>query len=96
MAVLGDADALASDLGGEDEVLKGALVDGSKGARTGTLLAELGTRLARLLGEDTALSDEDDELVGKLLLELAGEAVARTKFRALRRHGIVDSGRGAN
>lgn len=74
VAVLGNADALAGDLGGEDEVLEGALVDGGEGARTGALLAELGTRLARLLGEDTALGDEDNELVRELLLELTGKA----------------------
>lgn len=89
MAVLGNADALAGDLGGEDEVLEGLLVDGGEGARAGALLAELGARLARLLGEDAALSDEDDELVGKLLLKLTGEAgvgkTGITKFWALRR-----------
>lgn len=72
--VLGNTDALASDLRGEDEVLEGLLVDDGEGTRTGALLANLGSGLARLLGEDAALGNEDDKLVGKLLLELTGEA----------------------
>lgn len=73
--VLGNAGAAAGDLGGEDEVVEGGVLDGRESARTGALLAELGVRLARLLGEDTALADENDVLVGELLLELTGEAV---------------------
>lgn len=73
-AVLGDAGAAAGDLRGEDKVVKGGVLDSREGARTGALLAELGVRLARLLGEDTALANKDDKLVRELLLELTGEA----------------------
>lgn len=73
-AVLGDAGAAAGDLGREDEVVERSVLDGGQGARAGALLAELGVRLARLLGQDAALADEDDVLVRQLLLELAGEA----------------------
>lgn len=73
-AVLGDAGAAASDLGGEDKVVEGGVLDGRESARTGALLAKLGVRLARLLGENAALANEDDVLVRKLLLELTSEA----------------------
>lgn len=73
-AVRSDTGTLADDLGRVDEVLEHLLVDGGKGARAGTLLAELGVRVALLLREDTALGEEDNVLVGKLLLELTSKA----------------------
>lgn len=89
-AVLGDAGAAAGDLGGEDKVVEGGVLDGRESARAGALLAELGVRLARLLGEDAALADEDDVLVAELLLELTGEATeSNLDCRASRGGGQV-------
>lgn len=50
-------------------------MDGGDRPRTGTLLCAGVGRLALGLGEDAALRDEDDELVGELLLELTSKTV---------------------
>lgn len=67
-----DADALTSDLNGVDHVVKDGVVDGSEGARLRALLGGSAVE-ARSGGEDAALSDNDDLLLGKLLLELTDQ-----------------------
>lgn len=74
-AVLLDTETLANDLDGVDEVGEDGVVDGSEGARTGTLLLKgvAGAAGALGAGEDTARSDDQDVAVRELLLELTGE-----------------------
>ena len=52
-------------------------MDGGEGSRSGSLLGRGGGRVSLGLGEDSSLGEEDDEFVGKLLLELSGESVGR-------------------
>jgi hypothetical protein len=75
-AVLLGADALADNLNGVDEVVKDGVVDGSEGTGTGALLLLVGAGVdgALGLGEDAALSDEEDVAVRELLLEFTGKA----------------------
>ena len=74
-AVLLGAETLANDLDGEDEVGEDGVVDGSEGARTGTLLLEgvAGAGGALGAGKDAARSEDQDVAVRELLLELTGE-----------------------
>ena len=77
-AVLLGADALADDLNGVDQVAEDGVVDSSQSAGTGTLLLLVGAGVDRALGlgQDAALSNEEDVAVGELLLELTGQAVS--------------------
>jgi hypothetical protein len=73
--VLGNPCPLADDLGRPDHLVKDLLVNGSEGSRTGSLLLAGSGGVSLGLGENTSLGEEDDVLVGKLLLELSGEPV---------------------
>lgn len=68
-----DADALANDLGGEDQILKDGVVDGRQGAGARALLLQGIAGLARRLGQDLALTNHDDVLSRELLLQLANQ-----------------------
>lgn len=75
-AVLPGADALADDLDGVDEVGQDGVVHGSQSTGARALLLEgsvaaVGALRAR---QDAAGSDDEDVAVGKLLLELTGDA----------------------
>lgn len=49
-------------------------MDSGEGSGSGSFLARGGTRVSLGFGEDSSLGKEDDEFVGKLLLELSGES----------------------
>lgn len=85
VAVSCNTGALASDLGGEDEVLEDGSVDSRKGTAAGTLL--LNARATAGLAKDPALANEDDVAVRELLLELAGQP--EMTGRAVRRQQVV-------
>lgn len=100
-AVLLGAEALADDLDGVDEVGEDGVVDGSEGARTGTLLLEgvAGAGGALGAGEDAARSEDQDVAVRELLLELTGEAghdVSITGTRISRTEKLTAAGRGGS
>lgn len=67
------SDALANNLAGEDKVLEDSVVNGSQSSGLRALLG--GLRLAAGLGEDGALSDENNVTVRELLLELTGQSL---------------------
>lgn len=50
-------------------------MDGGKSSGSGSLLLLGRDGGSRLLGEDSSLGKEDDELVGELLLELSGKPI---------------------
>jgi len=68
VTVLLSADALADNLGGEDEVMKDGVVDSSKSPGARALLGN--ARSARREGENAALSNKEDMAVREFLLEL--------------------------
>jgi len=72
-AVQLDADALAHDLGGEDQILKDGVVHSGQSPGAGTLLLEGVAGLARGLGQNLALANHDDVLARELLLQLADQ-----------------------
>lgn len=67
------SDALANNLGGENKVLKDTVVDSSKSSGNGSLLSL--TVAATGLGEDAALSKENNVAVRELLLQLTGQSL---------------------
>lgn len=67
------SNALANNLGGENKVLKHSVVDSSKSSRDGSLLGL--TVAATGLGENAALSKENNVAVRKLLLQLTGQSL---------------------
>merc|ERR1719410_762904 len=71
------ADALSDDLGGVADILQHGVVDSSQSPGPGAALP-LDSVVAALLGEDAALSDEDDMLATELLLEVGGKNVVET------------------
>lgn len=73
-ATRAEADTLANDVSGENEVLEDSLVNSSQSAAARTLLTSLGA-LAAGLGEDAALAKEDDVFVAELLLKLTSKTL---------------------
>ena len=91
-AVGAGAGALADDFDGVDEVVEDGFVHGGQGAAAGPLLclARAATVRALRAREDAPHGEEDDLPVGKLLLELAGEAGRRAaSVSAVRDHTEV-------
>lgn len=66
------SDSLADNLGGEHKVLQDGVVDSGQSSGLRSLLQQL--RLSGGLGEDLALTQEDDVSVGELLLQLSGQS----------------------
>jgi len=69
-----DANALAHDLSGVDEVIQSVLVDSHQGAAPWALLFGVELGLSRRLRQDLPLSNDDEVLSAELLLELADES----------------------
>merc|ERR1719402_120112 len=68
------ADTLSNDFSGVNQVLKHGVVHGGERAAAGALLLVLGPRLARRLGLDLALSDENNMFATEFLLQFAHQA----------------------
>ena len=66
-----DAETLADDLAGVDDVVEHGLVDGSEGL--GPLTVHLERVVGVGLGTDLTLGDEDNDVPVELLLEVLGE-----------------------
>ena len=69
----GVLNTLANNLRGENKVFEDSIVDSSQSSGVRTLLSRLSTT-ARL-GEDGALSNENNVTVAELLLELTGQSL---------------------
>jgi hypothetical protein len=78
--VLLSAQTLANNLDGVDKVTQDSVVDGSQSPRAGALLLLGVARAGRSLGagQDAARGEDQDMVVGELLLELTGKALLHT------------------
>jgi hypothetical protein len=83
-----DADALAADFCGVDQVLQDRVMDVRERARAGPGLLQ--AVLARLLLENAALRDDEHVLAAELLLELANDAALDAVERLQQGHGDED------
>lgn len=66
-----DTDTLANDFSREDEILQDGIVDSGQSAGAWTLLFQRIARLARRLGQNLALTDDNNVLARELLLQFA-------------------------
>lgn len=66
-----DTDTLANDFSREDKILQDGIVDSGQSAGAWTLLFQRIARLAGRLGQNLALTDDNNVLARELLLQFA-------------------------